>query len=40
VAKDLGADHVIDARGDQQADTDALGGVDIAVVTVPSPAAM
>jgi D-arabinose 1-dehydrogenase-like Zn-dependent alcohol dehydrogenase len=32
LAKDLGADHVIDARGDQQADADALGGVDIAVV--------
>jgi propanol-preferring alcohol dehydrogenase len=40
LAKDLGADHVIDARGDQQAETDALGGVDVAVVTVPSPAAM
>jgi propanol-preferring alcohol dehydrogenase len=40
LAKDLGADHVIDARTDQQAQTDALGGVDVAVVTVPSPAAM
>jgi alcohol dehydrogenase, propanol-preferring len=40
LAKDLGADHVIDARRDQQAETDALGGVDVAVVTVPSPAAM
>jgi alcohol dehydrogenase, propanol-preferring len=40
VAKDLGADHVIDARGDQLAETQALGGVDVAVVTVPSPAAM
>jgi len=40
LAKDLGADHIIDARGDQQAEVEALGGVDIAVVTVPSPAAM
>jgi propanol-preferring alcohol dehydrogenase len=40
LAKDLGADHVIDARGDQAAEIAALGGVDIAVVTVPSPAAM
>lgn len=40
LAEDLGADHVIDARGDQAAETDALGGVDVAVVTVPSPAAM
>jgi alcohol dehydrogenase, propanol-preferring len=40
LAKDLGADHVVDARGNQQAETDALGGVDVAVVTVPSPAAM
>ena len=40
LAKDLGADHVVDARGDQQAEIDALGGVDIALVTVPSPAAM
>jgi alcohol dehydrogenase, propanol-preferring len=40
LAKDLGADHVIDARGDQLAETQALGGVDVAVVTVPSPAAM
>src|SRR4051794_30832550 len=40
LAKDLGADHVIDARGNQQAEVEALGGVDIAVVTVPSPAAM
>ena len=40
LAKDLGADHVIDARGDQAAQLEALGGVDIALVTVPSPAAM
>lgn len=40
LAKDLGADHVVDARGDQAAQLAALGGVDIALVTVPSPAAM
>jgi len=40
LAKDLGADHVVDGRGDQAAQLAALGGVDIAVVTVPSPAAM
>ena len=40
LAKDLGADHVVDGRGDQQAEIAALGGVDVAVVTVPSPAAM
>ncbi len=40
LAKDLGADHVVDARGDQAAELAALGGVDVAVVTVPSPAAM
>ncbi|HET7736659.1 MAG TPA: zinc-dependent alcohol dehydrogenase [Nocardioidaceae bacterium] len=40
LAKDLGADHVIDARGDAAGEIDALGGVDIAVVTVPSPQAM
>jgi propanol-preferring alcohol dehydrogenase len=40
LAKDLGADEVVDARGDQRAQTDALGGVDVAVVTVPSPIAM
>lgn len=43
LAKELGADHIIDARGDQDdqtAELAALGGVDIAVVTVPSPAAM
>lgn len=40
LAKDLGADHVVDGRGDQQGALAALGGVDIAVVTVPSPQAM
>jgi len=40
LAKDLGADHVVDARGDQAGEIAALGGVDIAVVTVPSPQAM
>ena len=40
LAKDLGADHVLDARTDQSAQLEALGGVDVALVTVPSPAAM
>ena len=40
LAKELGADHVVDARDDQAAQIAALGGVDIALVTVPSPAAM
>lgn len=40
LAKELGADHVVDARDDQAAALAALGGVDIAVVTVPSPSAM
>ena len=40
LAKDLGADHVVDARGDQAAELAALGGIDVALVTVPSPAAM
>jgi alcohol dehydrogenase, propanol-preferring len=40
LAKELGADHVVDARGDQAGALAALGGVDIAVVTVPSPEAM
>lgn len=40
LAKDLGADHVVDARGDLASHLDALGGVDVAVVTVPSPDAM
>ena len=40
LAKELGADHVVDARGDQAKALAELGGVDLAVVTVPSPAAM
>jgi propanol-preferring alcohol dehydrogenase len=40
LAKDLGADHVVDARHDQAGQLEALGGVDLALVTVPSPAAM
>lgn len=40
LAKELGADHVVDGRGDQAAELAALGGVDLAVVTVPSPRAM
>jgi propanol-preferring alcohol dehydrogenase len=40
LASELGADHVVDARGDQAGELAALGGVDIAVVTVPSPQAM
>lgn len=40
LAKDLGADHVVDGRGNQAEALAALGGVDLAVVTVPSPAAM
>jgi propanol-preferring alcohol dehydrogenase len=40
LAKDLGADHVVDARGDQAAQLEALGGLDVALVTVPSPGAM
>jgi propanol-preferring alcohol dehydrogenase len=40
LAKELGADHVVDARGDQAGALAGLGGVDIAVVTVPSPEAM
>jgi len=40
LAKDLGADHVVDARGDQGAQLEALGGVDVALVTVPSPKAI
>ena len=37
---ELGADHVVDARGDLEEQVTALGGADIALVTVPSPAAM
>lgn len=40
LATELGADHVVDGRGDTAADLQGLGGVDIALVTVPSPAAM
>jgi len=40
LAKDLGADHVVDARGDQAAELEALGGLDLALVTVPSPGVM
>ena len=40
LAKDLGADHVVDARGDQEAQLAEIGGVDVALVTVPSPRAM
>lgn len=36
----LGADHAVDARGDLGQQVGALGGADIALVTVPSPAAM
>ena len=41
LAGELGADHVVDARsGRQEEELAALGGVDVALVTVPSPAAM
>ena len=40
LAAELGADHVVDARGDQAAQVAAAGGADIALVTVPSPQAM
>ena len=40
LAKELGADHVVDARHDLQGALEALGGVDIALVTVPSPSVM
>jgi alcohol dehydrogenase, propanol-preferring len=40
LAQELGADHVIDARGDLAAQVEAVGGADIALVTVPSPAVM
>ncbi|WP_101524378.1 alcohol dehydrogenase catalytic domain-containing protein [Nocardioides houyundeii] len=40
LAAELGADHVVNARGDQQAELAALGGIDVALVTVPSPQAM
>ncbi|WP_298890715.1 zinc-dependent alcohol dehydrogenase [uncultured Serinicoccus sp.] len=41
LASELGADHTVDARsGRQEEELAALGGVDVALVTVPSPAAM
>ena len=40
LAKDLGTDVVVDARGDQAAEIAAAGGADVALVTVPSPQAM
>ncbi|QCX27649.1 alcohol dehydrogenase catalytic domain-containing protein [Nocardioides jishulii] len=40
LAQELGADHVVDGRGDSPAELAALGGVDIALVTVPSPSVM
>jgi propanol-preferring alcohol dehydrogenase len=40
LAEELGADHVVDARSDQAKQIADLGGADIALVTVPSPAAM
>lgn len=40
LADELGADVVVDARGDQAAQVAAAGGADIALVTVPSPQAM
>ena len=40
LAEELGADHVVDGRGDVAGELAALGGVDVALVTVPSPGAM
>jgi propanol-preferring alcohol dehydrogenase len=40
LAQQLGADEVVDGRGDQVAQVEALGGADVALVTVPSPQAM
>ena len=40
LAKELGADHVVDARGDLLGTINDMGGVDVALVTVPSPSAM
>ncbi|WP_298752430.1 zinc-dependent alcohol dehydrogenase [uncultured Serinicoccus sp.] len=41
LARELGADHSLDARsGRQEEELAALGGVDVALVTVPSPEAM
>jgi propanol-preferring alcohol dehydrogenase len=40
LAKELGADYVVDARGDLLAELESIGGADIALVTVPSPSVM
>lgn len=40
LAQDLGADHVVDGRGDVAEQVKALGGADVALVTVPSPGVM
>ena len=40
LAKELGADHVVDARGDLLESMTGIGGADVALVTVPSPSAM
>jgi propanol-preferring alcohol dehydrogenase len=40
LAEQLGADEVVDARSDQIGQVAALGGADVALVTVPSPKAM
>ncbi|HSL73420.1 MAG TPA: zinc-dependent alcohol dehydrogenase [Ilumatobacteraceae bacterium] len=40
LARELGADEVVDARDDQIGQVAALGGADVALVTVPSPKAM
>ena len=40
LARQLGADEVVDAREDQIGQVAALGGADVALVTVPSPKAM
>lgn len=40
LAEDLGADLVVDARNGQADQLESFGGVDIALVTVPSPQAM
>jgi propanol-preferring alcohol dehydrogenase len=40
LAKELGADHVLNARGDLLGAMADIGGADVALVTVPSPSAM
>lgn len=40
LASELGADYVVDARSGQAEQLAAVGGVDLALVTVPSPTAM